>query len=84
MIKTSVASAAGSGAIVLGILEAKVSEIDTKVQLENKAVIAYVDNRHDRAMDRINTLISNQAKIQATVDKIDDRLYNINQTLKGR
>lgn len=82
MIKTSAASAIGSGAVVLGIIDAKTSEMKTEAIKDKQYVIEYIDARHERAVDKINVLIDSQKEIKFSLDKIDDRLYNINKKLR--
>jgi hypothetical protein len=82
MIKTSAASAVGSGLVVIGIIDAKTSELKTEASKDREYVLHYVDARHDKAIDKINVLIDTQKDIKLSLDKIDDRLYNINKKLR--
>lgn len=82
MIKTSVASAVGSGAVVIGIIEAKMLDVKELAEKDKVQVIQYVDLRHDKAMLKIDVLIESQKDLKETLNKIDDRLFNINKKLK--
>jgi hypothetical protein len=82
MIKTTAASAVGSGAVVIGIIEAKMLEVKDIASKDKQIIIEYVDSRHEKAMIKIDVLIENQSEIKSTLNKIDDRLYNINRKLK--
>ena len=82
MIKTSAASAIGSGAVVLGIIDAKTSEMKTVAIKDKEYVIEYINFKHDKAIDKINVLIENDRDFRASLTKIDDRLYNINKKLR--
>ena len=82
MIKTTAASAIGSGAVVIGIIEAKMLDVKEMAEKDKSMVIEYVNTRHDKAMDKIDVLIETQTEIKTTLNKIDDRLYNINRKLK--
>ncbi len=81
-IKTSVASAIGSGAMVIAIVNAKMSEVKTLAEKDKAYVMEYVDTRHDLAVEKIDTLIEVNGEIKQKLEKIDDRLYNINRKLK--
>ena len=82
MVKTSAASAIGSGAVVIGIIEAKMHDVKTLAEKDKAYVIQYVDRKHERAIDKIDVLIEVQQEIKTSLNKIDDRLYNINKKLK--
>lgn len=82
MIKTSAASAIGSGAVVIGIIEAKMADVKDIGIRDKKEIIMYVDYRHDRAMDRIEFIIDTQADMKHTLKVMDDRLFNMNKRMK--
>lgn len=81
-IKTTVASAVGSGAVVISIVDAKMSEVKTIAEKDRTFVMEYVDFHHDKAISKIDNLIDTQQEIKDWLAKIDDRLYNINKKLK--
>lgn len=82
MIKTTAASAIGSGAVVIGVIEAKLIEVKDLAEKDKKYIIEYVDVRHDIANTKINTLLETQKEIKGTLVRMDERLYNINRKLK--
>ena len=82
MIKTSAASAIGSGAVVIGLVEAKMHEIKELAAKDKAEIIQYVDHRHDRAMDRIEFMLETQIEMKQTLKTMDDRLYYINKKIK--
>lgn len=81
-IKTTVASAVGSGAVVISIVDAKMSEVKTIAEKDKTFVVEYVNSRHERALEKIDVLIETQGEIKTRLEKIDDRLFNINKKLK--
>lgn len=81
-IKTSVASAIGSGAVVIALVDAKMAEVKTITEKDKSFVMGYVNERHDRAIEKIDTLIETNREIKVRLEKIDDRLYNINKKIK--
>lgn len=82
MIKTSAASAIGSGAVVIGIIEAKMLDVKELAEKDKQQIIQYVDLRHEKAIDKIDVLIESHRDLKQTLNKIDDRLFNINRKLK--
>lgn len=82
MIKTTAASAIGSGAVVIGLMDAKIQEVKTIAEKDKQFIFEYVDTRHNKAIDKIGQLIDTQKEIKHELEKIDDRLYNINKKLK--
>jgi esterase/lipase len=82
MIKTTAASAIGSGAVVIGLIDAKMSEVKSIAEKDRQYVIEYVNQRHDRAIEKIDTLIETNREIKNRLEKIDDRLFNINKKMK--
>lgn len=81
-IKTTVASAVGSGAVVISIVDAKMSEVKTITEKDKTFVVEYVNSRHERALEKIDVLLQTQQDIKSRLEKIDDRLFNINKKLK--
>ena len=81
-IKTSVASAIGSGAVVIALVDAKMAEVKTISEKDKAYMVEYVDQRHDVAIEKIDTVIETNREIKTRIEKIDDRLFNINRKLK--
>ena len=75
MIKTTAASAIGSGAVVIGLMDAKISEVKTIAEKDKEYIVNYVENKQENFIDKLNT-------IEKKRDIIDDRLWNINKKLK--
>jgi len=75
MIKTTAASAIGSGAVVIGLMDAKISEVKTIAEKDKEYIVNYVENKQENFIDKLNT-------IEKKIDIIDDRLWNINKKLK--
>lgn len=82
MIKTSVASAAGSGVVLVGIMQSHVQDIKKDVDFKNSQMIKYVDAKHDIGIEKFKSLFDNQTEIKDQLKVIDNRLYNINKRLK--
>jgi len=82
MIKTSAASAIGSGAVVIGLVEAKMHEVKELAAKDKQEIIQYVDYKHDRTMDKIEFMIETQGEMKQTLKTMDDRLYYINKKIK--
>ena len=82
MIKTTAASAIGSGAVVIGIIETKLLDVKALAEKDKQQIIQYVDARHDKAMLKIDVLIDSNKDLKESLNRIDDRLFTISRKLK--
>jgi hypothetical protein len=42
----------------------------------------YVNTRHDKALEKIDVMLESQQDIKNRLEKMDDRLFNINKKLR--
>lgn len=81
--KTAGAAVAGSGITVAALLGIMTEQIDARVAATHKEIITYVDNRHDGAAKDLKYIKENQDQIKVLIQKIDDRIYEINRKIKN-
>ncbi len=91
-MKTAASAGIGSGVVALGVFEAKIMSVEEKfkqqIERDKAAVVEYVDARHTVAMDRFNQIMEGQKELKrdlsGQLQTLDNRVYNLNQNLKGR
>ena len=81
--KTAGAAVAGSGITVAALLGIMTEQIDAKVAATHREIITYVDNRHDGASKDLKHIKENQDQIKVLIQRIDDRIYEINRKIKN-
>jgi hypothetical protein len=91
-VKTATSAGIGSGIVALGVFEAKIATVEdtfkTQIELDKKQIIEYVDVRHDFAITRFQDIVDGQKEMKKDIttklETLDNRIYNLNQNLKGR
>lgn len=91
-VKTATSAGIGSGIVALGVFEAKIITVEEKfkeqIARDKAAIVEYVDSRHAVAMDRFQQIMEGQKELKrdlgGQLQTLDNRVYNLNQNLKGR
>lgn len=90
--KTAVSAGVGSGLVALTMFEVKMADVKTefKTQLEGdkKLMVEYVDLRHAHAMSKFDDILRGQIDMKKDITNqiqiLDNRVYNLNQTIRGK
>lgn len=81
--KTAGAAIGGSTisvGVLMGILN---SSVDDKIDQVNSHMINYVDIKHESVLIEVRHMKELQIEMNASLKKLDGRIYNINNQKKG-
>lgn len=77
VLKTTTASAVGSAAVVVGLGQYQVTEIENKFITERNAIQQYVDKKHVEAITSIRYINQRQDDIFLKMESIDKKLWDL-------
>lgn len=84
--KTTASSAVGSGSVIFVMFSAvndKISAVDMKADMIKSEVVRYVDEKHGDVILELDLLVRTVNEGNKKLDKLDDRVYQLNQTIRG-
>ena len=79
-IKKWAGGAAGLGTavtLIIAYVDAKTSALEKSLEEKNRSVYSYIDTKHSE----VNTSLGQMMKV---LDRIDDRVYKLNQSIRNR
>lgn len=79
VLKTTTASAVGSAAVVVGLGQYQVQEIEHRFISERTAVEQYVNEKHVEAMTSIQYINKRQDDILLELKSVNNKLWDLNK-----